>query len=298
MSDTALSGATTSRAADGVIHDLGYRGYDGVRLGRGYAAGSLYTHSLRGAFGLGRGAKAKIFPWFVGGVALLVAVIAAVIRSRTGEVAIRYVEFSDVLSLFLLLFLAVVAPDLVSRDLHSGSLALYFSRPLRRGDYAVVKLLALVSATWLLFGVPQLLMYAVAAFSMDGGPKARWEELLDLSGGLLYTGVYAAVTAPVSLLVASLCRRRAYAAGAVVAVFLVTTPVTGVLLAVGGPTAKRLSGLANPSSLVQGVRQWLFERLEGDLDIGRFGPVYGAVAAALVMVCVGLLLVRYRKVGA
>jgi ABC-2 type transport system permease protein len=48
----------------GVIHDIGYQRYTGPRLGRGYAIRSLYLHSLRTAFGLGRSAKAKIFPWW------------------------------------------------------------------------------------------------------------------------------------------------------------------------------------------------------------------------------------------
>lgn len=284
-------------APGGVIHDLGYRRYDGARLGRGYAVRSLYLHSLRGAFGFGRGTKAKIFPWSVAGIALLVAVIAAVVRSQTGEVMIGYLQYSDGLSLLILLFLAIVAPDLVSRDLASGVLALYFSRPLRRADYALVKLATLVTSVWLLLGVPQLLMYAVAAFSQDKGASGLWHETLDLLPGLLYAGMCALVTSPVALLVASLSKRRAYAAGAVVAVFLVTAPVTAVLTAIGSDRVGRLAGLINPSTLLQGLRQWLFEKYPDDLDIGGFGPVYAVTAAALVAGCVALSILRYRKVG-
>ena len=38
----------------GSIYDLGYRRYDGVRLGRRHSVLSLYFYTLRGAFGLGR----------------------------------------------------------------------------------------------------------------------------------------------------------------------------------------------------------------------------------------------------
>ena len=38
-----------------------------------------------------------------------------------------------------MLFCAVVAPELVSRDLRGGVLPLYFSRPLTRIDYALAK---------------------------------------------------------------------------------------------------------------------------------------------------------------
>lgn len=46
----------------GVIHDIGYQRYTGPRLGRRHVFGALYLHGLRTAFGLGRSAKAKIFP--------------------------------------------------------------------------------------------------------------------------------------------------------------------------------------------------------------------------------------------
>ena len=47
----------------GVIHDIGYQRYEGPRLGRGYASRSLFVHSVRGAYGLGRSAWAKVLPF-------------------------------------------------------------------------------------------------------------------------------------------------------------------------------------------------------------------------------------------
>src|SRR5690606_40062005 len=150
-----------------VIHDIGYQRYQGARLGRGFALRSLYLHSLRSAYGLGRSAKAKIFPWLVAGLVLTVAAVVAAIRAATGEVVLGYPEFSDNVIVLVVLFVAVVAPELVSRDLRSGVLALYFSRPIRRGDYAWAKLAALVSALWLLLAAPMLVMFIGAAFVMD-----------------------------------------------------------------------------------------------------------------------------------
>ena len=48
--------------AAGVIHDLGYRGYDGPRLGRAQIVRALTWHSFRSAWGIGRGVKGKIVP--------------------------------------------------------------------------------------------------------------------------------------------------------------------------------------------------------------------------------------------
>ena len=44
--------------------------------------------------------------------------------------------------LVLLVFIAAQAPELVSRDLRSHMLPLYFARPLRRLDYPLAKLAA------------------------------------------------------------------------------------------------------------------------------------------------------------
>jgi len=62
--------------AAGVIHDLGYRGYDGPRLGRAQIVRALTWHSFRSAFGIGRGVKGKIVPVLVivTGLALALAV--------------------------------------------------------------------------------------------------------------------------------------------------------------------------------------------------------------------------------
>src|SRR5689334_1053419 len=126
-------------SAAGVIHDIGYQRYAGPRLGRGYAARSLYLRTLRTAFGMGRSAKAKVFPWIVVALTFVVAVVAVVVRSQTNQVFISYLQYPDNVFVPVLLFLAIVAPELVSRDLRAHVLPLYFSRPLRRSDYALAK---------------------------------------------------------------------------------------------------------------------------------------------------------------
>ncbi|MFC7544873.1 ABC transporter permease [Plantactinospora sp. GCM10030261] len=287
---------TATPAPAGVIHDIGYQRYQGVRLGRGYVVGSLYAHSLRTAFGLGRSAKAKIFPWLIVGIVAVVAAVLAAIRAQLGQMPLSYAQFPQTLILLILLFCAVVAPELVSRDLHSGVLPLYFARPLRRGDYALAKWGALATAAFLMLAGPLTLMFAAIAFTLDD-LGAVWREFGDFAPGLAYLAIHAVVFSAVALLVASLVKRRAVAAGAIVGVFLLTTPVVGVLSVLPSRTANQLAGLASPATLVGGVGDWLFES-SGDLGIGDFGPLYGLVTLALVVTCVALLLARYRKVAA
>ena len=282
----------------GVIHDIGYQRYTGPRLGRAAALKALYLHGLRASFGFGRSAKAKIFPWGVAGIMLLVAVILAAVRSQLGEVVFTYVQFDDQMSWLIIFFVAIIAPALMSRDIRSGTLPLYFSRPLRAADYVLAKYAAMVTAVWLLLGVPQLIMFLGAAFTTKDGASGVWNEVLDLVPGWGYSLLWALLFSGISLLVASLTGKQAFAAGGIVAVFLLTTPVFGVLTVLPSTTAHNLAGLTSPMTLIAGVGAWLADGpADMELDIGRFGPVYAIEAVCLIAACLLLLLARYRKVA-
>ncbi|MEU4245244.1 ABC transporter permease [Actinoplanes sp. NPDC026619] len=281
----------------GVIHDIGYQRYQGPRLGRGAVLGALYQHGLRASFGLGRPAKSKIFPWGVVGIVLLVAVINAAVRSQTGNWLFDYYAFDDGMSWLVIFFVAIVAPELVSRDLRSGVLPLYFSRPLRAADYVLAKVGALVTAVWLLLGVPQFIMFLGGAFTTKTGMRGVWHELGLLLPGWGYSVLWAFIFTSISLLVASLTGKRAFAAGGIVAVFLMTTPIVGVLSVLPSETSRHLAALASPMSLIAGVEAWLRGRNDLGIDVGDFGAIYGIEAFCLIAACLLLLLARYRKVA-
>ena len=97
--------ATGSEASR--IHNIGYRSYDGVRLGRSYARRSLYSQSLRGAFGLGRSAKSKVLPMLLCGVMCLVALIivaVAMAAPTMTKLPVRYTSFAIYLQAVIGLF--------------------------------------------------------------------------------------------------------------------------------------------------------------------------------------------------
>jgi ABC-2 type transport system permease protein len=280
-----------------VIHDIGYQRYTGPRLGRAAVFGALYVHGLRAAYGLGRSAKAKIFPWLVFGIVALVAVILAAVRAQTGLLPLNYIQFSDAMSWLIIFFVAIVAPELVSRDMKAGVLPLYFSRPLRSADYVGAKVAALATAVWILLAGPQFILFLGGAFTSKTGMSGVWHELGDLLPAWGYSMIWALVFTGIGLLIASLTGKRAFAAGGIVAVFLMTTPVVGVLSILPSSTAQDLAGLASPMTLVSGVGQWLINDANTGLNIGEFGAVYAIEAATLVAGCLLLLLARYRKVA-
>ena len=71
--------------------------------------------------------------------------------------------------LVLLVFIAAQAPELVSRDLRSHVLPLYFARPISRIDYPLAKLAAFFLACLVMIEVPLLLLYLGTVTQVHGG---------------------------------------------------------------------------------------------------------------------------------
>ena len=241
-----VPGGQPGGSATGVIHDLGYRRYDGPRLGRRRIVAALTLQSFRAAFGFGRGAKAKIVPVIALLALCLPAAINAFAMAQGNEQLVSYDRYQPVLRiLIMILFVAVQAPELVSRDLRSRVLPLYFSRPMRSSDYPLAKYLAFTAACLVMMELPLLLLYVGSVVNVHGG-SAVWAQTRALIPGLLIGLMWSVVLAAVSLFLASLTGRRAFATGAVAIFFLLTYTLAEILLQVesapragGGCAARR-----------------------------------------------------------
>ena len=302
--------ARSGGGATSVIHDLGYRRYDGPRLGRAQIIRALAWHSFRAAFGLGRGAKAKIVP-LVALVALcLPAVVNAFAMSRGNPRVVDYDTYTPALrDLVMTVFVAVQAPELVSRDLRSRVLPLYFARPIKTIDYPLAKYLAFTGACLVMMEVPLLLLYGGSIANVHGG-SAVWGQTRALIPGLLVGLMWAVVLAAISLFLASLTGRRAFATGAVAIAFLLTFTLAEILLQVEGQQnqgppgtlyvpslADKVSGLFSPFTLFDGVRMWLGGTDPADSvpNPGGLGAVYALVLVVITALCLYGLAARYRK---
>jgi ABC-2 type transport system permease protein len=290
--------------AGGVIHDLGYRGYDGPRLGRAQIVRALTWHSFRSAFGIGRGVKGKVVPVLVFVAMCLPALVNAFAVARGSQRLFGYDVYTPDLRVALVtIFIAAQAPELVSRDLRSRVLPLYFCRPLRRGDYPLAEYLALTGALLIVIEVPLLILYVGTIASAQGG-SAVWAETRALIPGLGVGLMWAVLFAAVGLVLASLTGRRAYSTG-IVAISCVLTFFLALLLiqAEGGTSATatgaRTGGLFSPFTLLDGVRVWLGGDAKTGFvaDPGRYGPLYGVLAVLFLAACLGGLAARYRKVA-
>jgi len=327
-----LAGAET-----GVIHDIGYRRYTGRRLGRAQIVRALYWHSLRSAYGLGRGAKAKIIPVLTFAVMCLPAVVNAVAIENGQARIVPYDTYLFQLRVVvMIIFIAAQAPELVSRDLRSHVLPLYFCRPLRRLDYPLAKLAAFITACLAIIEIPLLLLYLGTIAQAHSG-TAIWAQTRALIPGLLVGLMWAVLLAAIGLALASLSGRRAYATGAIAIYFFLTWILAGILIAVtqrnvvravvvhpppgavakgappGAPgpgtfvaheitqvptTAAHLSGLVSPFTTLDGVRLWLGGTSPGPVPgVGGYGALYGAMLLVLLAASLGGLAARYRKAG-
>jgi ABC-2 type transport system permease protein len=303
------STAPASRRS-GVIHDIGYQHYEGPRLGRPAIIRALCWHSLRSAFGIGRGVKAKIVPVITFVILCLPAVANAVAVAQGNPRQVPYDTYIFQLRvLVMIIFIAAQAPELVSRDLRSHVLPLYFSRPLRRLDYPLAKLTAFILACLIMIEIPLLFLY-LGTVTQEHGWSAIWHETQALVPGLLVGFMWAVLLASIGLFLASLSGRRAYSTGTIAIFFFLTWILAGLLYGVStgrGPitggqgvatTGARLSGLVSPFTVLDGVRQWLGGTSRGPIPPpGSFGPLYGVLLLVLLGLAVGGLAVRYRKAG-
>jgi ABC-2 type transport system permease protein len=316
-------GGLTAQAASGVIHDRGYRRYDGPRLGRAQIVRALCWHSLRSAFGIGRGAKAKIVPVIAFAAMCLPAIVNAVTVARGGAQVVSYGTYTFALRVVVMtVFVAVQAPELVSRDLRSRVLPLYFSRPLRRGDYPVAKYAAFTLACLIMVELPLLLLYLGNIVSVKSGAGA-WSQTKGLAGGLAVGVSWAVLLAAIGLALASLSAKRAYATGAIAIFFFLTWTLAQIIYSVAGQrvlahpvppgsgshlqfhpalpvpgTGQRLSGLISPFTVLDGVRQWLGGKVAGPMAApGGYGAAYGVMFLVLLAASLAILAARYRKAG-
>ncbi|NJQ16849.1 ABC transporter permease subunit [Streptomyces bohaiensis] len=306
--DPATTGGTPAGTAtargDARIHDIGYRGYDGPRLGRSHARRALVEQSVRGAFGIGRSAKSKILPMLLLAIMVLPAVImvAVALVTNLDDLPLEYTRYAVMLQPVLGLYIALAAPQMVSLDLRYRTIPLYFSRPLERTDYVASKLAALATAIFLFTSLPLVVLYAGALLAeLDAG-----DQTVGFLQGLAGAVVFALLHAAIALLVASLTPRRGFGVAAVIAVLTVpyfaATSLQVILHDLGNTAAAGWVGLLSPGTLMDGVQG---AYLGGDTDFppgsdpsaGGMGLAYLLVTVGLTALCSFLLVRRYRKEG-
>jgi len=304
-------------AATGNIYDLGYRSYDGPRLGRRHASRALYVSSLRSVFGIGRGGRAKVAPFVLAALTLLPALVSVgfdVLLSQTFgredgpggpggpiESPIQYSTYLGLSTTLLILFCAAQAPELVGRDQRHRVLVLYFSRALERADYVLAKVGALATALVIVFAVPLAVMFAGSVLVARDVAAEFIVQVPRVAPAFVVAPVMALVLGGLSLAVASMTPRRAYATAGIIAVFIIPPIVIATVQEVARGDLARYIVLAGAGQILDGVNAFLFGRTPGD-DMVRTaalpGPLYVGAAAIVIAAALVILLRRYQRIDA
>ena len=304
-----MSDSMPAAARADVIHDIGYRHYDGPRLGRGYATRSLYTLTLRGSFGLGRSIKSKILP--MGLLALMcvpaLIIVAVAVYLKSGKLPLEYERYLTIMDFVIAVFVASQAPVALSRDLRFMTVPLYFSRPITAGDYVRAKFGAMFSAMFLLTGVPLLIMWigsllASMSFSYN---------LEHFGFGLVAAALYSLLYSSLALVIASATPRRGFGVAGIIMVLLISSAIASIIyfvinrhdinagFQVHESTAAYWANVISPSGLVDSSVTWMFKLPTSGASgvpstLGGF--VFLAEIAAVSVAAYGLLVRRYRKI--
>jgi ABC-2 type transport system permease protein len=297
--------------ADGNIYDLGYRGYDGPRLGRGRVTLGLLRSTLASAYGIGRGGRAKIAPFGLLVLEVLPALLAVGITALAAQAGaggaldeaspIQHASYQGLTGTILTLFLAAQAPELFGRDQRYGVLPLYFSRLLTRVDYTLARVGGLVVAVFVLSILPHLVLTLGAVFAAGDPLTGLREEAPDIPRYLAVTVQSSLLLALVAAVIAAWTPRRAYATAGIIAAFLIPSVLTVLITELAVSDVARVVVLVSPADLVDGFNAAIFGTIpDGPAVSNADLPGWAYVLASLVWIVVllGVVIRRYQRLSA
>jgi ABC-2 type transport system permease protein len=306
--------ATNSAApgsAAGSIYDLGYRHYEGARHGRLYAAWSLYVESLRGIWGLGRPMSAKAAPFVLAGFYSFLAFLQLALSSlfvqamQQGETVdlFTYGNYFERMGILTVFFCVAQAPEVVCRDQRYAVLPLYFTRAMRRLDYAVARLASLATALFIVLIAPMIALFIGDILMKPDTLQAIGTEWPKALPAIPANILIALSLASISLAVSSFSPRRAYAAIGLLAYFLLMEAVPAIVYSIGhraGSTWVDYLLLTTPTTGLGAANSWFFGgKLTPDTYPASVGAEsYVLAALASIVLFTAILLLRYRRVAA
>ena len=220
------------------VFDLGYQRYTGPREGRNRARWALLENGVRTLLGIGRGGKAKILPVLLFISAIAPAVAFVVILAFIGDLAAAVEEgdfvpgtadYYGVVALVLVLFGAIMAPELLGPDRRDNVLPLYLVRPLTTLDYLVARLLAFALIALALVYSGQAVLFTGQAFTAEEPFQYLRDNWADIPRILLVGAVISLFISVATLAVSAYVVRRAVAAAVIIGVYIVVGGVVDTL---------------------------------------------------------------------
>jgi ABC-2 type transport system permease protein len=195
-----------------------------------------------------------------------------------------FVTFMNFQGTFATVLAAFTGPGLIAPDLANNALPLYFSRPLRRSDYALARLITLFGLLSLVTWVPGLVLFGMQV-GMAGSDwfYANWRLGLGIVAGF---AIWILLVGLVAMASSAYARMKAVSGGLVLGFFFL---LSGLSVMVNGIFRVTWGYALSPS--------WVCERIWYallSLD-PKPGPGVAASASVLLLVMFLLALIIERK---
>jgi ABC-2 type transport system permease protein len=297
-----VSANTTAPATPrnyGEIFDRGYLHYDGPRLGVPAAIWALARYSMARAIGIRRPWTAKIIPFLIYAAVLIPVALAIGIRAFVPAFNfLTYGEFFGAIFVLEGIFVALIAPEMVSTDRHDKLLPLYFSRPIGRNAYVLAKLLGTGLLTLSISLLPVIIMW-IGNVLLAADPALAFREGLDDLGKIVVAGVLIAFyLGAIGLVISSFTGRKSVAVGVIVLGFVISESLS---LALGEalrdqPEIERWTFVLSPARTIASMVNGLFPL--GDSDINEFAAPFtqaAGVMVAVMVICSLVMFLRYQR---
>ncbi len=288
----------------GAVFDLGYKPYEGQRLGRSGAIRTIIKDGVRRVLGLRRKARKKVYPWSLVGMAFIPAAVFVGLAFLLGDFVPEaespfggHAEYIALTGAIVLLFVALAAPELLIPDREEGVLAVYSSRPITAWDYILARAGSLVAVVAAFVLVPNLMMYiGFAALDSRGLASAlvgNADDLLKILAAMLaYIVGYGAP----ALLIATYAKRTGPAAGTFLALMFGSAAFAAAFERIDFVGA-RFGTLVALIQHPEVVRDWVFDqRPDSAPTAAGFEPWASAVVIILIAGLTAFLMQRrYRS---
>lgn len=287
--------------SDGVIFDRGYRTYDGPRRGPAGARRAVYKEGLKRIFGIGRKARAKIFPWTMMGIALITAIVIVGAHFAIGNIAEAlaqglpsYGELFDAYSWISLIFIAYAGPQLLIPDRSSGVLSVYFSRPLTVDGYLAAKSLAFTTVVGAMYLVPQIVLHLGLGLISSDGFLTYMGDHIDVLWKVPVTALgFIAMHGALVFFFSSIIRRPGIASSALLGTVVAGNGIARQIALADFPAARWIS-LVAPDQHPRIIRDHLFGGSGGyPAELAGF-EVWASVISIVVVVAAAAWFVRSR----
>ncbi|NQV08041.1 hypothetical protein HQ535_16010 [bacterium] len=288
--------------AEGVVFDLGYQKHEGERLGRAGAVSALLRDGLRRVLGIRRRARRKVLPIMLLSIALLPAAFFIAFGVIAGELEVvsadmfGHAYYFDLTGAVALVFIALSAAELLVPDRLHGTLQVYASRPLTTVDYLAGRAASMAILVLGFLWLPHVVLFIGRAWVSRGGfgdyVADNWSTLWQTAAASV---VYFLAFAPLGLVVASVAKRPAVAAGALMGIISVSGPATealvdsGTFQPIGLLALQHNPGFVKDWILGDSTRTWIPEK-------AGFDPAASLVM--IILIAVGswaVLVYRYRR---